>query len=428
MPPELRGTLFRVGPGTKNNYGTSLTHLFDGDAHVTALKFDRGTVSGQSHFIETPERLIERQAEKMLYHEFGTACPTKPLGHKNSPNINVVNFGGRLLALSEATAPTELDPESLATIERWDFHGTLPKGTGMTAHPKIDPVTGDGYTFGITQAIGPELQVFRFTAKTGRLELICSIDMGGFYMVHDMMVTENHLVFLVPPVRVDLMGAATLQAPVADLLKFEADQPFRIFVVKKQGSQEPQEFISAPGGVGFHHVNAYEDNGKIIFDTILAEDMGIMGLVRAWSDETLPEAKPGKLTHFELDLKTTTVLERKVISDGVPLDFPCVDLNLVGQKQRFIYALEAELGTSDLLRTNGFVRWDLETLVPLRVKAEPSQMFGELVRTDSWLLNLGFESLKNETFLDVRNLDLEIVARVWLGRYLPLGFHGSFVS
>lgn len=46
---------------------------------------------------------------------------------------------------------------------------------------------------------------------------------------------------------------------------------------------------------------------------------------------------------------------------------------------------------------------------------------------EGWLLLLGYDARRDETFLDVRAaVTLEFQARVWLGRYLPLGFHGTF--
>ena len=58
---------------------------------------------------------------------------------KNTANTHVVGHAGRILALMEAGPPTEL-ADDLSTIGEYDFGGAL---TGpMTAHPKIDPVTG----------------------------------------------------------------------------------------------------------------------------------------------------------------------------------------------------------------------------------------------------------------------------------------------
>ena len=64
--------------------------------------------------------------------------PTPPM--YDTSNTHVIGHAGRILALTEGAMPYELSP-TLDTLRRADFGGPLP--TGFTAHPKIDPVTGE---------------------------------------------------------------------------------------------------------------------------------------------------------------------------------------------------------------------------------------------------------------------------------------------
>lgn len=432
IPKAIDGTLYRIGPGSKSNYGTDLKHLFDGDAYVTAIRFQSGKIDAQSRFVDTEERQKERQAGKMIYHEFGTASPNGNTGYKRSPNIHVVNFDGKLLACSEAAAPVAVDPEDLSTLGAWNFNGTLPGSTTFTAHPKFDPVTGDGYVFGITQAMSPQLVAYRYQKGSRTLVQIGAYSMGGFYMVHDMMITENYVLFVIPPIYIDLWGAAMSRAPIADLAKFESNKPFRVVIMRKDGKGAPIELKSSPGGFVFHNGNAYEENGKIIFESILMDDMQAFEMVKKWSAEKLPGVTPSWITRFVVDLQTHH-LTRQRISDGQPTDFPTVDPRTLGHKQRHLYALEAELGTMDPLALKSLVCWDLETLKPTRQVAKATEVFGEMVFAfgrdgSEYMMNLGYDSKRDQTFLDIRRpVTLARIARVWMGRYFPLGFHGSFV-
>src|SRR6185295_5130109 len=65
-------------------------------------------------------------------------------------NTNIVWHAGRLLALEEAHAPFSLDPASLMPVGPTDGYETYgDKLCGpFTAHPKIDPVTGEMIFFG----------------------------------------------------------------------------------------------------------------------------------------------------------------------------------------------------------------------------------------------------------------------------------------
>lgn len=68
-------------------------------------------------------------------------------GHANNQsNVSVFTHGGRLLSSGEVGWPYELDPATLATVGPYDYGGRL--ATAMTAHPKVDPATGDLHFFG----------------------------------------------------------------------------------------------------------------------------------------------------------------------------------------------------------------------------------------------------------------------------------------
>ena len=61
-------------------------------------------------------------------------------------NTNIVWHGNKLLALEEGHAPFELDPVTLESKGAWTFNESLVGP--MTAHPKIDPETGEMIFFG----------------------------------------------------------------------------------------------------------------------------------------------------------------------------------------------------------------------------------------------------------------------------------------
>src|SRR5262245_17218606 len=118
LPRDLNGTLYRMTKGQLENQGVPLKHWFDGDAFVIKYAILDGRVAISARFVDTPERRQETAAGRMLYHEYGTVPPRVPTYYKNQPNINVVQWNGRLLGLSEAFHPTAIDPETLAFQNR----------------------------------------------------------------------------------------------------------------------------------------------------------------------------------------------------------------------------------------------------------------------------------------------------------------------
>src|SRR6202000_735830 len=87
----------------------------------------------------------------------GAAAPHRPTPPANLTdggvaNTNIVFHAGRLLALEEAHLPTEIEPGTLATRGYCNYDGRI--AGPFTAHPKIDPATGEMVFFGYN-ASGP---------------------------------------------------------------------------------------------------------------------------------------------------------------------------------------------------------------------------------------------------------------------------------
>ena len=68
IPKELKGTLFRNGPGLLEIYGKKLNQFFDGDGLVYSTTFDgEGGVKFRHNFVGTKGFTDEQAAQQMLY-------------------------------------------------------------------------------------------------------------------------------------------------------------------------------------------------------------------------------------------------------------------------------------------------------------------------------------------------------------------------
>lgn len=437
IPVDLQGTLTRIGPGTRESFGTKLNHFFDGDAFVSRFSFSRGACSIHGKFVETAERAKEQLAQKMLFHEFGTTSPTAGFfaGYKNPPNVNVVNFGSMLFALSESTHPVLVEPKSLDTLGLHNFDSSLSDDVTFCAHPKRDPNNGDFYFFGFSKSLVARIIVYRVPAGASTAQEIGRIPMGGFYMVHDMALTENHVVILIPPVRVELTGALLSSSRLTDSLVFENDKNMRAVIFRKDGSAAPIVLTDLPNALAFHHVNAFEDrSGRITLNTILYDGPSVLDLFQKWQQPNLPEVSSSRLVQFKFDLQQRRVVSQRFLTNESRLDFPCIDSTLQGKEIESAYFSAAPTGSLDLLSSPAIVKLNMQTGLASRSEAEPGRTLGETVFVPSrsgegWLLNMGYDLSEDETYIDVRNAkSLSLQARVWSGHYIPLGFHGSFAS
>ena len=204
---NLNGTLYRNGPNPRFPSG----HWFSGDGMLHAICLQNGTVSYRNRWVRTPKFLAEERAGRALYRDFGGKLPTAPAWAPDdlgSANTNIVWHAGRLLALEEAHPPTEIDAGSLETRgylnPAWSADRSPDPSLGLqagpfTAHPKIDPMTGEMLFFGYN-ASGPFTPAIRFGVldAAGVLRRHETFDAPCSSMVHDFMITERHVLFPVP--------------------------------------------------------------------------------------------------------------------------------------------------------------------------------------------------------------------------------------
>src|SRR5207248_2482238 len=151
LPDDLRGTLYRNGPGLYESVGKRYAHPFGADGAVTALRLDGDGARAASKIHDTIGLAEERAAGKALYG-LGVSWPRRVWNglrgrDKNTANTNLMWWNGRLFALMEAGMPTELDPQTLATIGATDLDGVV--ASWFSAHPHRSARRRTTYNFGL---------------------------------------------------------------------------------------------------------------------------------------------------------------------------------------------------------------------------------------------------------------------------------------
>jgi carotenoid cleavage dioxygenase len=115
--------------------------------------------------------------------------------------VNVIEHAGRYLALEEGTPPYEISG-ALETVGRCDFGGGLPDG--LTAHPKIDPETGEMvlFRYDVEKPFLTSATVGSDGAVTRPATEIEGVEQG--FMIHDFAITRDYAVIVVGPLAFDL--------------------------------------------------------------------------------------------------------------------------------------------------------------------------------------------------------------------------------
>lgn len=437
LPAELRGTLFRQGPGRLDVHGVRQRHWFDGDGLATAVRFDDGGATYVSRFVATPEKEAEDRQHRRIFGVFGGRPSGGPLARalrhdlKNVANTNLVPHRQAVWALYEGGRPYRLDPASLATLGIESFGGVLSSRHRLSAHPHRDPVTGDLWNFGLSPG-GPRtmrLSIYRHSARGG-FERMRVLEIPLRLLVHDFALTRRHLVFALSPVVIPLPSLMLLlagQRSFAESLCFRPREKTLVLVVDRERSTATWHRTDA--FMCFHVANAWDEGDEIVVDLCTYDGIGIIaalsevldGQVRTRSVSQLERLRIGKDGVSRERLCETSLEFPRVVEEGglAPrrryFGASWADRDWIGVPA----AIDLETGAARLAPL-GRHEWAGEP-VPVRKRG------GTL--DDAWLLVTVLDTRRETTevrVLDGADLSAPPVARLRLPQRLPFMLHGNW--
>jgi carotenoid cleavage dioxygenase-like enzyme len=246
LPPELDGRYLRNGPNPRP--GEDPGHWFLGHGMLHGVRL----AGGRAQWYRNRWVRTGAFAGHPSWREDGTYDRTAVVA-----NTHVISHAGRLFALVESGFPYEIDGE-LGTIGPCDFGGRLT--TGMTAHPKTDPVTGELHFFGYSP-VPPFLTYHRLSAA-GELVVSRTVDVPGPTMMHDFAITEHHVVWLDLPMTFssDLLGRG---------MPYVWDESYgaRLGVMAFDDPASRVQWFEIDPCFVFHVGTAHEDaSGRVVLD------------------------------------------------------------------------------------------------------------------------------------------------------------------
>lgn len=433
VPPELHGVFLRNGPNPqyapRGGY-----HLFAGDGMVHAFTIDAGKVSYRNRWVRTQKFEMERKAGRALFSAMNPMdADPSVLGMLTDglANTNVVWHGNRLLALEEAHAPFELDLRTLDSIGPHTFGGAL-QGP-MTAHPKIDPETGEMLFFGYNvDGMLSDRMSFHVVDRHGRLVRSEQFRAPYAAMVHDFLVTRDHVLFPIMPLTGSMERAMRGAPPFA----WEPELGVRIGIMPRKGSVADLQWYEGPPSFVFHPMNAWTDGNIITADVCEFEEAPLF---------PTPDGTPGdpakavpRLTRWTFDLAANTRTFRSERLNDIACEFPRLDERRAGLDYRYGYmACDTNpafkvggfnaIGVFDH-RTGNLAMYDVgagcATNEPVFVPRHEGAAEG-----DGFLLANIYDANRRGThlvILDASNVAAGPLAKAYLDHHVPFGFHGNW--
>lgn len=438
LPLELRGTLYRNGPGRWEAGGQPLGHLFDGDGMLSMFALADGQVRYRNRYVRTNHYLGSRRSQGVPQRGFGTLKPGGPLANAlrlpaNVANTSVVLHAGELLALWEGGKPHAIDPDTLATRGQQDFDGGLRWLGAFSAHPKIDPATGDLYNFGVEVFPRPMLRCYRVDPG-GNLHHIRDVHIPEPVFNHDVALTERHMVFVIDPLTIDRTALASLGLGLTTFdraLRFRPEKGTTVVLVPRDGSRP--RVIQTEALAHFHVNNAYEDGQDTIVDIVNWDlDWNALNpLLREYrTDSGLNYG--GYLTRLRITPSGEVAQEELC---HVPGEFPQYDWRRTGCRHRYSY-LAARTGESKT--PNAIVKCDHEARRERRHQLPDNQLVSEPIfvpratkdaEDAGWLLTVAYDPAAHRSrllVLDAAEPERPALLTAHLRHHVPQSFHGTF--
>jgi carotenoid cleavage dioxygenase-like enzyme len=416
IPPELSGRYFRNGHNPKPDLIPPF--WFGGNGMIHGVRLNSGRAEWyRNRFVRTPALEGAR-----TFRDDGSVDLAA-----SAAATSVFAHAGRILALQEINLPYLLGPE-LQTLGVFDFDGKLKQP--MTAHPKIDPRTGEMLfiSYGPTP---PHLSYFQVSPQ-GELTHAEPVPGAGPSIMHDFAITENYVIFLDPSVVFDADSKQAFPYQWAD--NYQA----KVGVMPRDRSKGPVRWIPVDPFFYFHISNAWESGDALMLESTFY-DRDSWQRFSKWlmsqpgHDPYLVQGNGFARWRIEPAAGRAT---REIRSD-ISADFPTINPTLLGRRNRYTYASAFPSGS---LKRHALVKYDVATgNVSLREFSE-GQMPEEpwFVPTssaknedDGWLFSF-VGDLKTRRgalhILDAASFNAKPVAIIEIPGWVPAGVHGSWID
>jgi len=350
VPSWLRGTYYLNGPARFSRGDVAYRHWLDGDGMVCALSFGDDGARLVNRFVRSHKWVAEEEAGRALYRTFGTAFAgdrlLRGIALASPVNVSVYPWAGKLLAFGEQGLPWELDPETLETRGEHTFDGRLNAISPFSAHPHIDPVSGEMVNFGVSFAARrPMLHLYRF-APSGELVLRRRHALDAPRSVHDFALSERYAVFYLSPYVFDMEAFMAEGATLIDGLAWRPELGSRIRVFDRETGDEVAD-LAIGSKYCLHLVNAFEPpppgrgqpipGGRLVLDVIELEEP-------VYPDyhplsELFHDVEPGQPVRRILDLDRGEVISEEKLPFRQACDFPNIGADRTGREYEDFWLL-----------------------------------------------------------------------------------------
>ncbi|KAD2015374.1 hypothetical protein E3N88_42023 [Mikania micrantha] len=475
------GVYIRNGPNplfggfksTKSIFGRSSHIWVEGEGMLHALYFKKESdgkwsVCYNNKHVETDTLKMEKQrntpsflpaiegdslailsAYLLNFLRFGTV-------NKLLSNTSVFEHSGKFYAAAENHLPQEIDILTLKTLGNWDVNGSWKRP--FTAHPKKAPGSGELVTMGVN-ATKPFFVIGIISDDGSKLLHKADLKYKRCSLCHDIGVTLRYNVILDFPLTIDIKRLAN----GGPLIKYDKEGHARIGVMPRFGDADSVRWFQVEPCCVFHIINTCEDGDEVILWAFRARNSIIPGpdlglnkfewFSRRFNHEydtnfDSDESFFSQAYEWRLNMKTGEVKERFLTGKSYSMDFPMINENFTGLRNKYGYAQIVDLDASSLSgmpKYRGLVKLHLgdnkqQDYVKMEHHKFPKNTFctgatfvskhGGTEEDDGWVVTFVHDeqlNISRAIIVDAKNFTSEPVVIITLPSRVPYGFHGAFM-
>jgi carotenoid cleavage dioxygenase-like enzyme len=431
IPKDLAGTFYRNGPNPQFEPRDPAHHWFAGDGMIHAFSFDSGKVSYRNRFVRTPKWELEHEAGRSMFGTFGNPMTSDPsvIGKESGvANTNIVWHAGKLLALEEGHQPFALEPHTLKSLGYVPYAGSAQR---FTAHPKIDPETGELVFFGYMAGEGffSDKIAYGVVDKTGKVTRLDTFTAPFTSMIHDFFVTKSYVAFPVLP----LTGSMERAMNGGPAFAWEPDKGSHIGIMRRDAGVDTIRWFTTDPCYVFHPMNMWEEGDKLFADVMQYETAPLFPN----ADGSPGKRSRAKLMRWTFDLSGKTNTIKRAAIDDLAGEFPRFDERLAGLPYRFGWFAAITRGDENMVFDSvagidvHSGQKQVHTFAEGDVPGEPVFVPRGSTEGDGWLVSLvyfGTEDVSGIAVFDAKNVAKGPVGVAKLTRRVPFGFHGNWVA
>ncbi|MBS0648152.1 MAG: carotenoid oxygenase family protein [Verrucomicrobia bacterium] len=438
IPSWLSGTLLRNGPA-KFQVGDRRVDWFDGLAMLHAFEFNSQQVTYTNRFLRSQQYYLMMEGKSLDFPGFAAdPCPQTfknqlslfvPEDKRGLQNadVSIQEYADKMVALTEVPLPVVFDPQSLDTVGVLHYQDALHQGEWESAHPQRDVSSGETFNYFVRFGQKSSYVIWKMQDGASTRKILAEIPVDQPAYMHSFALTERYVVLTEFPFVVHPLDLMLKKKPFIFNYKWKPERG-TLFHVVDRSTGKTSTFKGAPF-FAFHHVNAYDQEGKIFIDIVTYSNAEVIDRVTDHSTDANPKDNT-KLERFTLDLAAQTLSQETLFDQS--LELPRVSALKTAHTYRYCYATDARFPASakDLrslykmdVQTKAFKSWSEEGCYPGEPIFVPNP--DKQAEDEGVILSVILDITHHRSFLLILNApDFAELARAEVPHAIPAGLHG----